>query len=368
MDFDDIERITEQIYEAGSDPGEWSEVTKKLSRLFGGAVVCLDSRATLGTEVPLYASALFDETLRDLHFEEYRTPEENPGVAALLNAQIGAPFRLESFVDARTYDRDPSIRAILQPQSIDKGLLVAIEREPNALSFMNVFRTGSQAPFDNEELKALSFFAKQIARSLRQSRAAARANLHRDVAAFEAGQGWTIGGIVLVDQQCRVLDSDIGAMAAIDAGSGLAIRQARLVSTSNVVGKDTHSLHAFIKTQTRDQRPFVVPVDEGVLTVIEVLRPQVQVPAKTPSGLRAISIKRVDTRGTYRVKAFGSAFGLTDAELRLLDALCCSRTLAEAAARAGVSRETAKTHVAHIYQRAGCSSLAELMRTIGKFQ
>jgi len=368
MDLDEIERLTEQIYEAGRDPDGWSLVTKRLSRLFGDAAIAIDSRATLGPDIPLYASARFDESLRDLHFEEYRTPEENPGVAALLSAEVGAPFPIESFIDPRTYDRDPSIRAILHPQRIDKGLLVAMERRPDALSFMNVFRTHEQEGFDQQHIKALSFFSKQIARSLRLSREAARAALQQDVATFEARNGWTIGGTMLLDHRARVVDSDVGALAVIDLKSGLAIRHGVLVSTARGTGRDTETLHTFIKSRSRNERPFVIPAGDEIITIVEVLHVQVRIPVSSHQEFTAISLKRVDPRGPYRVLGLGSTYGLTDAEVRVLDTLCASRTLNDAASRLGIARETAKTHVAHIYQKTGCGSLAELMRLVGRFQ
>lgn len=246
MDFGTVNRITDEIFDAGLDPDGWRQVAIQLSEFFGGSAIVVDSRATLGDDLSVVASSRFDEALRKLHFDEYRTPHDNPAVAALLSAKVGTPFPIESFMSAELYARDPSARAILHPQRLSKVLLVAMERDEHGMTFMNVMRRRDQPDFEPAHAAALSFFAKQITRSLHFSRAQLRVRVQAEVAKSRTNIGSTIDGTMLLDRKYRVVDADAGAIAILDSASGLAILRDKLVSTSNVSGTDTQSLHRFI--------------------------------------------------------------------------------------------------------------------------
>jgi DNA-binding CsgD family transcriptional regulator/PAS domain-containing protein len=60
--------------------------------------------------------------------------------------------------------------------------------------------------------------------------------------------------------------------------------------------------------------------------------------------------------------AVATAFGLTPAETKVLASLFAGCTLVETAATLGITRQTAKTHLEHIFLKTGVTRQAELMR------
>lgn len=367
MDIDELERLTELIYESATDPAGWDLVVSALGRLFGDAAVVLDCHATSGGENPFYSSARFDTSLRDVHFEEYRTPHDNPAAAALLTRRIGEPFTLESFVDTKTYDSDPSIRAILHPQRFDKVMLVPLERADGTLSFMNIFRTASQPDFDTENTKVFGFVAKQVIRALRQRQLALRYRRRQAIVRERSQSGWTTEGVIIVDNHGRIVDADAAALAILDVTGGLVLRHGRLFPVSRGPGQNVADLDEFLRSGNFDSRPFVVRGSKGTIFIICVAGSACQSGGDSPYR-RYVTIRRVDSHGAVQVAALGSAFGLTAGELRALEAICKTATTTQAAQSLGIGRETMKTHLGNIYAKTECSSMAELMRLVGRFQ
>jgi DNA-binding CsgD family transcriptional regulator len=368
VDFEEIERITELIYESANHEDGWQQVTTTLSELFGNAAIVIDHQATSGGDYPILATTLFDENLRNLHFEEYRSAEDNPGVAALLRARVGVPFALRSILEPTAYDRDPATRALLRPQRIDKGFLVALDRQDGRLSYMNVFRRRCQSEFSEAHERAVSFFAKHIARSLQLSHSFILKNRRRAAVHSRAQAKRTTQGVMLLDRRCRVIDADVSAVAILETRLGLALKAAYLVSTSTVAGQDTPSLHRFVSSGFKPRGPFVICGGDGDVVVIDWVQLLDGPRRALDDDCFCIIVRLLRLRQSCDVTPLGAAYGLTNGELRVLDALASEPTVASAANALGLSRDTIKTHLKQIYSKTQCRSLAELMRLIGRFQ
>ena len=61
-------------------------------------------------------------------------------------------------------------------------------------------------------------------------------------------------------------------------------------------------------------------------------------------------------------EAFAELYGLTGSELRVLLAMAPGLCVKEAAESLGISENTAKTHLKHIYSKTGTSKQTELLR------
>ena len=63
-----------------------------------------------------------------------------------------------------------------------------------------------------------------------------------------------------------------------------------------------------------------------------------------------------------KVRAFSERFGLTPRETEALSLWVSGRQMGAVAEAMGVAKNTAKTHVLHVYQKSGTGNKAELMR------
>ena len=81
-----------------------------------------------------------------------------------------------------------------------------------------------------------------------------------------------------------------------------------------------------------------------------------------PKAVAAIFIAPADAIPSLPLQAWISAFGLTAAEVRVLERLIEGRTIVEVAEELKIGASTARTHLAHLMQKTGSSRQADLVR------
>jgi DNA-binding CsgD family transcriptional regulator/PAS domain-containing protein len=91
-------------------------------------------------------------------------------------------------------------------------------------------------------------------------------------------------------------------------------------------------------------------------------------PGEVAGGFRGAMLRIADGARLNRPSAalLGRMFSLTPAEANLAGAVAAGRTLADHAARRGVSVETARTHMAAIRRKTGCHRQAELTALLAR--
>jgi DNA-binding CsgD family transcriptional regulator len=83
-----------------------------------------------------------------------------------------------------------------------------------------------------------------------------------------------------------------------------------------------------------------------------------------PKAATAVFIVPAVSCPTVDLAAVAEALGLTPSEARLVEKLTAGATLAEAAVALGIADTTAKTHLTHVFSKAGVSRQVELIALI----
>ncbi|MEZ5909138.1 MAG: hypothetical protein R3D31_10105 [Hyphomicrobiaceae bacterium] len=367
MDAEQLGRIIPLIYEASFDDDLWPVVANEMSRLFADAAIVIDDNATAGLEFGHAASALFDTSLKLVHFDAYTTPDANPGVAALFRTPVGRSVSIASFLDKKAFDADPSCRAILQPQAIDKGLIVPFHRDGPGLGYMNVLRRKRQADFNDEEARGFEMLAAHIARACEIRRCMLARRLRTETRRQRMHAARAVEGMLLIGQDGRVIDVDASLEPLLDASKGLHVRAGRLVSTSTRAGENTEALRRFIADDLPSRRPFVLRLDDGSVTILESFPAFDRIAAGSPGRCRVVTVRQLSPKVEPDIRAFAAAYGLTPMEQRVVAALTRSASATQAAEHLGISRETMKSHLRRIYARTATQSLPTLLLLVGRF-
>jgi DNA-binding CsgD family transcriptional regulator/PAS domain-containing protein len=85
-----------------------------------------------------------------------------------------------------------------------------------------------------------------------------------------------------------------------------------------------------------------------------------------PQATAAVFITQVNGAPPRDMGGIARQFDLTAAETRLLEQLAADATLAEAAKTLGISHETARTHLAHIFSKSGVSRQVDLLALVNR--
>ncbi len=365
MDKQDVaDAIIPLIYDACDCDDLWSQIVLQISDEFGGASVGYVLQDLTGAGASFNALAHFDKDLTDLHFEEYDTPQKNPGVAALFRAPLCQPFSLNSFLDTRTYEADPSAQAILKPQKIDKGLFVAFERDAGTLGFMNLLKRTDQCDFEPHQAQTFAVLSRHMARAAKLRRLTNCQASRQAIADERSGRPCKMEGAVMLAVDGKVLDADAGARAIFKSQSTLVLRKDRLRSTAMKSSMNDEIMQTFLTAGNAPHYPFVLAEQGRSLITLDVL------PAhRSPSGqsARPVVICRSFPHSAPNVKAFCTFYELSKAECRVVETLTSSPNATQAAKTIGISRDTIKSHLSRIYSKTESASLSQLMLLVGRF-
>lgn len=365
MTIDPIELAIRQIYDAAWDDAAWAPTMRTISEGPIKSITGVDHRALCGGADPLFLDTGIDPVVAEEVFANYTSPKEHIGLAAMMRARVGAPFRLEDFVDKATFDRDPGVRLFFHRQGFDKGLFVCLERDDASLSYFSFFRRTHEADFGPDEALALARLAPHVVhayriRDLRLDRARAAAG-----AAALRNHNGAAAGVLFLDGSLNVLHADAGAEALLASGAPLGLRRRRLVSASNRPGQGTEEVHAFLRAALGGDATMTLANGDG-----RVLRLSAA-PTSPDMAANASILLIIDTAPSTRpidLVAFAVAHELTPAERRFLDAFLSVGASVKAAHALEISPNTAKSHLRAIFQKTGCATQAQLMRLLSGFR
>ena len=80
----------------------------------------------------------------------------------------------------------------------------------------------------------------------------------------------------------------------------------------------------------------------------------------------ALLVKDPDGDNLDNFDSFADAYHLTAAEARLIGLLAGGRGLFQAAKELGITKNTARTHMRHIYSKVGAHRQADIIRLLAK--
>jgi DNA-binding CsgD family transcriptional regulator len=177
--------------------------------------------------------------------------------------------------------------------------------------------------------------------------------------------------VIFLDRRCRVIEMNSSARRIVEAGDGLRLERGVLVA---------HDTRAEVQLQ---QMIFgAAAVDSG-----RFLQHGGSLSLPRPGGRRALAamvaptgvtgifpasrlasvvvlIEAPDIRPAAPIEAFASAHRLSRAELGLAARLVGGMSLRQAAKALGVSDNTARTHLKHVFAKTGVRRQADLVRRV----
>ncbi len=354
------------IYDYALDSGAWSDLMSRVADFAGAenaAMVVIDPRIGLSSVL---------------------TPRADPNVVAAYNAhwwqhdptaQATASIPPGQITDLSHTGRDVYYASAFQNEFWAKSGLGAERLAGNlytdGIGFGSfVLQTSSARDEITDRMVSV---CRMVLPHLVRSVQIQRRLLHL-AAALAARDHPDAEGLMLVDRDLRLLWADA------DAEAHLARRDAFRIADGRVALCDTaatHRLEAAIRacarpesTTARRSEVVLACPNSGAPIVIEVIRNQPLTGASVPpmdtsaSATALIAVHHAMHRTERRLAGLIELYGLTRAEARLAIEIAKGDGRAAAAARVGISVNTARTHLASIFGKMGVHRQTELMRKI----
>ncbi|MDJ0937976.1 MAG: helix-turn-helix transcriptional regulator [Kiloniellales bacterium] len=370
-DEERLDRLVKSIYATlgGGDP--WPDVLDELCDVFDGRGATLtDHNFGSRRGAIRFKCDHFDDAVPETY--KRRMCSRNPWLHSDL------PYRPRSVIlgteilpDAEL-TRTEFYQEYLHPLGLKHRLCGVVHRDGLGIRFLAILRAPRQPAFEESDKarlrRLLPHFQQSfdLRRHLLQERSEREALLevldHIPVACMLVNQGATLHFV------------NNAATRLLERRDGLLLRAGGLAASSSRLSTQLRSAIAKVASCHPAQggnrgEHFVVSRPSGRPPLLLSLQPvhQSQVGgAAEPEALVAILTKDPDGEQLESVETFAEAYGLTEAEARLIGLLAEGSSLFEAAATLGVSKNTARTHMRHIYAKVGAHRQADLIRLLAK--
>jgi DNA-binding CsgD family transcriptional regulator/PAS domain-containing protein len=356
------------IYEAALEPEAWSATLSQIGRVVHGDWLVLSAmRLTGGLDYNVQDSS-GDPTHFALLNEHYMTPETNPAVRRMLDGDPGSiVLRAEEFDDA-AWRKHPLYREIYRPFDLYDGLGTVLLRTRAYVAALGVNGRAWRGPFTERDLDTLRLLIPHLQRAMQVFLNLANQAAHRAI--HEALWNELRDGVVLIDTAARPLWANRAAWTILAQGDGLSIRNGRLAAARRVENRMLEqAIAAVIATQNgrtlacaeplaisrpSSARPYTL-----LAAPLQVARP---VLGCWPAAVLLLS----DPEATYEtpVVLLARLYGMTPREAELAAFLMQGIDLYDCAGRLGMGRQTARTHLSHIFDKTGTRRQGKLVHLL----
>ena len=252
------------------------------------------------------------------------------------------------------------------PKGLFDAVAVGLVRDGMMVGNAIFSQHESAGPIRDAQITGLRLLAPHIRRAVTISNLFDMKTV--EAATFAATVEALTAGVVLADEESKIVHANATATAMLAAGDPIVVRHGRIAVQSTITTSTLQSAvaHAAKDEATLGQKGIGIPIlrPDGAPLVIHVLPLR---RGHMRSGLiqRAAAALFVATAsGPPRLPqdALSQLYDLTPAEIRIFELVCEGQTRADIAAMLGISVSTVKTHLIHVFDKTGCRRQVDLVR------
>jgi DNA-binding CsgD family transcriptional regulator len=363
-------QLIERIYDSALRPEAWQGVVHRVSEMFGGSPVMLGffrpdetsfgPRFSVGLRAE-YLDAYLEHLLNDLPWSTRTMRQLVDRVAPISEAFSGVEIETTAFY---TEWLKPQGLAAIWPAG---HTLVDESGEP--IGGFVVFRAEGQGPFSDAELASVNPFIPHFRRALHVHLALHGARTVQHAVAETLNRLPT--GVLLLNKKREVVLRNRGADRIVSQDDGFrldrngpcAANARENAALQELIADAMESQHSgplastgFLSiSRSSGRRPFAVMV-----------APLLAVPASgvVSDAVVALFVTDPDAGRVSEAEVLAKLYALTHSEAEMVRLLALGMSLEEAAAKRGVSMNTARSHLKHAFATTGTSRQGELVRLV----
>jgi DNA-binding CsgD family transcriptional regulator len=363
-EIEELTRLIALIYESVETPDSWQMTLNAISRFLSVKDVSVGSH-NLSTN-------RFESFNLPIDLDFIRSYAEFWGARNFLwkvssKLPVGELFSFETAMPRDEFARTGLYNEWFKPQRMDKALGANLLVEGSLSAAVTVYRPSSNEDFSDCDIARFRALLPHLQRAMRlrnllNAAVPSMDDIDAVLAAIERPA-------ILVCPQALFLHANVLGAATIH-NRGLSLTgQGRLTARN---AKETNNLHKRIYLAATNGSgeagdKMVVHREDGSTLVLVVC----PLPGARYGPKDQIAIIFVDDPERERSKPASPGllrdqYGLTGAEAALVVSLLSGATLQSSALRQDIAVPTARTHLAHVFQKTGTHSQSELIRMLGR--
>jgi DNA-binding CsgD family transcriptional regulator len=355
--------LVSAIYDAGADFGRWPDVMSLMAQAFHAPAVLFGGNGSRLEDVFVISSQV-DAAQNERYVSYYH--RINPIIPYILSSPVGVVKTDTMMIPKREFSRTEIYNDFLLPQ--DHGSMLGAVLEVAGSRQLSIVAQ-RRREFDRGDISLYRRLLPHLQRAVQLNLKLEQLNMQRAASMemlLQLGRG-----AFLVDGSARVLLANKDAEQLTTPDGGLRIvngvlrarsspetaKLHRLVAHCEKSGVGTEETNFFLLSRGSHRPPLTVSVlpfrQENTLLLSQ--RPAAIVFTSDPDRAVAPPAARIKLR-----------FGLTPAETAFALEIIKGDGVQACADRLGISRATARTHLAHIFRKAGVKRQAELVSLLSR--
>ena len=349
---EDIDALTDRIYEAALRPELWETVFREMEHLFqvgdGGV-----SLITMGQRIEHISSPGLRNAAREWFAEGWHWRSD---LSRRLLGNSGTRFlQYTELYTREEMATDPHHQEFLRPRDLGWGAYSVVDLPAGERLIFSVQRQLSRGPLDSEQIRFLQHLRPHLARAATITARMGLGQLDRQLELLEE-----------IDLPAAVLG--LGGRVVAANAAFLARREAagggeRLALPDEAVGRQILvALEAIAASRLPPLLSFAVaPAGSRPAMILRLLPLRRGAQGLFTGALAVLVLHEIQPPPLPEATLLSDLFGLTPAQIRLARLLMQGHSLPQAAAATGLSRETLRTQLRAIFEKTGTGRQAELV-------
>jgi DNA-binding CsgD family transcriptional regulator len=370
---DELSRVIGDIYDASLDPALWPSAIESICGYVGAASASLHSQDSIsrathalfwwgrGSDAPHYFKT---------YLEKYG--RINPIFPGVIFFDVEVPIAVPDVISCEEFVQTRFFREWLAPQSLTDGLFSNLEKGATSCALFTAMRHAGQGQVDERMRHRFELITPHVRRSMLIGKTI---DLHRVEAATLADSlDQLASGMFIVDSTGRLIHANVSAHRLIAEANVLRVANGRIAALDPQSSRNL--LDVFAAAQAGDaalgKRGIALPLTarSGERYVAHVL--PLTSGARRKAGVSyaataAMFVREAALDLPSPPEAVASQFKLTPAEVRVLFAIVEIGGVPETAPVLGISEQTVKSHLHHIYEKTAMKRQADLVKLVAGY-
>jgi DNA-binding CsgD family transcriptional regulator len=363
-------RLIETIYSTVADPDAWPSFLNELIALSGSRSACLLVMNPEATRVLSSVKQNIDDSFHRQYTEYY--VNACPWRPELRQKPSGRLYSTYLHFSCRQPDflRSEFFNDWAGPQDIHHGICGTVYQDAGRTVQLLVQRTAGQGHYSERDTALVNAFVPHLQHAFRLA-----AQFGERCARSEAVAKALEGEIL----PCFLLDASLRIIYSNPGGEALLTAQTPLTFVNGQIGVAQEACHQRLRKLLReclvaaDSRAFQsgggsleVPRPNGANLQLLVRPIHPDIPALTvrPAGYVAVYVYDPEAGIAMDRERLRGLYGLSNAEIRVAEAMLATPDPAEVAKRCCISLHTVRSHLKALFAKTGTQGQADLMKRL----
>jgi len=296
----------------------------------------------------------------------------NPIFPSVIFFDVERPVVVPDVISCDEFVRTRFFREWLAPQNLMDGMFANLEKGATSCSVFTIMRDARQGPVDERMRGRFELITPHVRRAMLIGKVI---DLHRvEAASLADALDELASGTVIVDSNGRIIhanaaahrlifEADVlralnGHLSVHDPEGGRALRDVFAAAQAGDLAVGKNGVAIPLTARSGDcYVAHVLPLTSGARRIAGV----------SYSAVAALFIRKAELDLPSPPEAVANMFALTAAEVRVLFAIVQIGGVPEVAPVLGVSEQTVKSHLHHLYEKTGAKRQADLVKLVAGY-